>query len=378
MTITCALPECRLDIPANRKKYCCEPHARRNRQRSRPLVETLPDMEQVEKDQLRAALYRQQLATERAKSKTEDLVEAVYTAAKDAALAHQYTPRSLPVLDTDGKSKPEVALLHTTDWQLGKKSETYNSEVCASRITLLAAKLALLTSIQRMEHPVNALHIMLGGDMVEGLNIFPGQAYEVDSTLYEQMFTCVNILSFLIEEALGQFKTVDVWEEWGNHGRLGRRGEWPRSDNTDRMVYEVTRRRFANEPRIRWHQHNSWYNLVEIGNYRAMLIHGDEIKSFGGNTPAYGLLRKGTSWASGVTERFKDIYFGHYHTPMTLTLPNGGSMYGTGSTESDNAYAAEFVAAKGQPSQRLNFIDPRKGRVTCEYKVYLGDEELQQ
>jgi hypothetical protein len=141
------------------------------------------------------------------------------------------------------------------------------------------------------------------------------------------------------------------------------------------MAYEITRQRFLDEKRVIWHPRLSWHQIVTIGNYRALLIHGDEIKNFGGNTPAFGLLRKGTAWSSGVTDPFRDIYFGHYHAHMALTLPNGGTMYGTGSTESDNAYAAEFVAAKGKPSQRLHYIDPRRERVTCEYKVYLNDDE---
>jgi len=273
-------------------------------------------------------------------------------------------------------NKPEVALLHATDWQYGKLTETYSMEKCAERIEMLADKVGWITSVQRTDHTVPDIHIMFGGDMVEGLNIFPGQAWEVDGTLYEQMFGCARVMQNLIRRLLLQFQKVEVWAEEGNHGRLGRKGDWPRTDNTDMMVYEIVRQAFATEKRVVWHPRKTWYQLVEIQNYRAMLIHGDEIKSFGGNTPAFGLLRKGTAWSSGVTEPFRDIYFGHYHTSMSLTLPNGGTMFGTSSTESDNTYAAEFVAAKGQPSQRLHFIDYRKGRVTAEYRVYLDDEEI--
>lgn len=68
---------------------------------------------------------------------------------------------------------------------------------------------------------------------------------------------------------------------------------------------------------------------------------------------------------------FQDVYLGHFHTPMALTMPNGGRIFVTGSPESDNQYAAEFVAAKGKPSQRLHYVDPVKGRVTGEYVVWL-------
>ena len=43
----------------------------------------------------------------------------------------------------------------------------------------------------------------------------------------------------------------------------------------------------------------------------------------------------------------------------------------TGSPESDNGYAKEFVAAVGKPSQRLHFVDPARGRVTSEHTLWL-------
>ena len=110
--------------------------------------------------------------------------------------------------------------------------------------------------------------------------------------------------------------------------------------------------------------------MVEVGAYRALLVHGDQVKSFGGNVPAYGLLRKGNAWASGaIPESFQDIYVGHMHQPMALQLANGGMIYMTPSTESGSAYAREFMAAHGRPGQRLHFIEPAKGRVTASYLI---------
>ena len=55
-----------------------------------------------------------------------------------------------------------------------------------------------------------------------------------------------------------------------------------------------------------------------------------------------------------------------------MYMSNGGRVFVTGSPESHNEYAREFVAATGQPSQRLHFVDPVKGRVTAEYNVWLS------
>lgn len=355
----------------------CPTHLPRPEPKAPKAPKVPPTIEEHEAASLRSALIRAQTATAKAKAKSEDLVQAVYQASYDAILAlGPIQPVRVPRLAVaKGAGRPEVALLHATDWQYGKKTESYDRAKCEERVELLGDKVEILTAIQRTEHPVNVIHLMFGGDMLEGLNIFPGQAYEVDGTLFVQLFGVASLMGSLVRRLLSLFERVEVWAEEGNHGRLGKRGDWPRIDNTDIMAYEITRQRFLDEPRVIWHPRKSWYQIVTVENYVAMLIHGDEIKNFGGNTPAYGLLRKGTAWSSGVTEPFRDIYFGHYHTPLEITLPNGGVMFGTGSTESDNAYAAEFVAAKGKPSQRLHYIDPRKGRVSAQYKVFLEDNE---
>jgi len=64
---------------------------------------------------------------------------------------------------------------------------------------------------------------------------------------------------------------------------------------------------------------------------------------------------------------------GHYHTHAEWPMPDGlGSVYQTGSTESDNRYAGVMLAASSTPSQRLHFIDPQAGRVIAMHKVWLA------
>jgi len=167
------------------------------------------------------------------------------------------------------------------------------------------------------------------------------------------------------------FDKVHVVCEYGNHGRLGRKGELPAHDNIDAISYKITADRTKDLKNVTWQMSSDWYQIVSVGNYKALLVHGDEIKSFGGGTPAFGILRKCNAWATGVVPDFKDVYMGHFHTPMALTMSNGGRIFVTGSPESENVYAAEFVAAKGHPSQRLHFVDPEHGRVTAEYVVWL-------
>jgi hypothetical protein len=326
-------------------------------------------LQHPEYEEMRKSLLRTQRELAKAKSKNLEIVEAVYQAARDAALASG--PASPAPIKDKRKGKPEVALLHTTDWQLGKVTADYNMEMCEKRLDTLVQKTIDLTHIQRADHPVEEIVVMFGGDMVEGITVFPGQAYEVEAHLFTQLFECARLIERIVLTLANHFRKVTVWCEYGNHGRIGRRGDVPYTDNIDRVAYRIAADRLKDNKRVEFHESENWHQIVTIGNYKALLFHGDEIKSFGGNTPAFGILRKVNAWATGVVAPFNDAYHGHFHTPMTLTLANGGRVFGTGSPESENVYAAEFVAAKGRPSQRLHFVDPVKGRVTSEHTIWL-------
>jgi hypothetical protein len=113
-----------------------------------------------------------------------------------------------------------------------------------------------------------------------------------------------------------------------------------------------------------------FFQHFTIGKYRALLVHGDEIRSFGG-TPIFAIIKKFTGWAAGITPEWDEAFMGHYHTPLSLTIPNGARVFVTGSPESGNVYAAEQLAAQGRPSQRLHFVDPEAGITTAEFVLWL-------
>lgn len=331
----------------------------------------------AENIELRKTLAKLQGQLKKSKAKTEDLIQAAHDGAKEAALILG-NPPEVPVPKKDKRTgREEMALLHLSDWQLGKRTDTYNSAVAIERLGQLGDKVVELTQIERAAHPVRVCHVMLGGDLVEGTSIFPGQVYEIDSTLYQQAFNATGCLERLIRQLLATFEQVHCWEVLGNHGRLGRKGDVDRGDNSDRFVYELTRRGLGSglgefQGRLIWHEHYRFYQIVEVGNYKALLVHGDQVKSFGGNTPAFGISRKVNGWAAGVLDTFEDCYMGHFHQPLVLPLANGRRRtFLNPSIESDSAYAQEFVAATGAPGQRLHFIDPEKGQVTTERILWL-------
>ena len=331
------------------------------------------DIESDDVKELRQAMLRLQKQLKQSKERNEDLVFATKQAAYDAMLTFgKITP--VPEIKFDKrKIKSEVALWHMTDWQGAKRTVSYNSEIMRDRVLEFAKKAVAITEIQRADHPVKDVTIAFGGDMVEGLFNFPTQAFEIDATLFEQYVNVSRLIVDVVRFALANYEKVTVVPEWGNHGRIGsKRDNVPRSDNFDRMCYELSKQLLSGEKRLTWQDCPEDIQRIEIGNYRALLIHGDEVGRNGFASPG-AIVQHANKWRSGSYPlEFRDVYIGHYHTHAEWSMANGlGAVYQTGSTESDNRYAGVMLAASATPSQRLHFIDPVKGRVTAAYKVWL-------
>ena len=337
-------------------------------------LNSLPEgIESSDVRELRSVIFRLQKQLLKAKTKTDDLVEATHQAAYDAMLTYGPVKNVTPPPVDKRKARVEVALWHMTDWQGAKRTTSYDSQVMNRRVMQFAERAVRITEIQRADHPVKECVILFGGDMVEGLFNFPTQAFEIDATLFEQYVTVSRLCVDVVRYALAHYERVTVVPEWGNHGRIGsKRDNVPRSDNFDRMCYELARQLLQGEKRLTWQECPEDWQKVEIGNYRAVLIHGDEIGRNGYASPA-AIVQHMNRWRSGALPwEFRDVYVGHYHTHAEWPMANGhGAVYQTGSTESDNRYAGVMLAASATPSQRLHFIDPEKGRVTAGYKVWL-------
>lgn len=332
-----------------------------------------------EVERLRAQLRTAYSQLAKAKDRTEAAANAAMEGAYSAVVEYgrpAVTPYVAPKADRKA-GKPEVGLLHLTDWQGAKRTVSYNSEVMKARVRDILKNSMKLVEIQRTDHPVNDIVVMLGGDMIEGLFNFPTQPYEIDASLFEQFVTVATLLDEACRFLAARFATVRVVAEWGNHGRIGsKRAAVPKADNADRMTYQLAKAMSADLPNVVWSITEEDIQRVEIGNYKALLIHGDEVGRNGFASPAT-LVKHITGWKSGSYKvdqepwKFRDAYMGHYHSHAQWPLPDGeGNLFQTGSIESDNRYARDNLAVTATPSQRLHFVDPRKGRVTAQYQVW--------
>ena len=339
------------------------------------LVDDLGNIEaQVAADDLRRSNLELLRKLEKAKASKEELVAAVYRAAMDAASSIIIPPVPIPAPDRR-KAKPEVAICLLADWQAGKVTPEYTSAIAAERVARYAEKAAGLIELQRQSRPIHEARIYLLGDLLEGEEIFPGQAHRIDASLYTQLFDTASMLAGVVRRIASVVPKVRVVGAIGNHGALGgplRKAYHPET-NADAMLYNIARMQLRDEPRVEWPEtfvagERAWFATDEVMGKRWFLFHGDQIKSASFGIPWYGFNKRLLGWATSVSP-FQYSASGHWHVPVRMVV-NGITHWGAGSTESANTFAQEWLASGGQrPSQWLLFQG--ENGVTSEWCVYV-------
>lgn len=323
----------------------------------------------------------------KAKASKDDLVAAVYRAARDGISAMEIPAIPPPPKDPRRDSE-EVAIAVLSDWQLAKVTPDYNSKVCEQRIKKYADKVIELTEIQRAHHPVKELRVWLLGDLVEGELIFSGQSHLIDASLYRQVTVDgPRILLGFLRRMLSYFERVKVVGVIGNHGSLGGRArrEYSPESNADRMLMQICRlvMEEGGEKRISWNipdgpGERKWYALDYIGRHGFLLCHGDQFR-WGVKTPS--TEAKVLGWRTGaiplppefseVREPFQEVVCGHHHNINLISLRGGTTMLRVnGATESYNVFAQEVIGSMSRPVQWLLFGHEKHG-ITTERRVWL-------
>lgn len=386
-TVLCAAQDCDEEFTQNTHNHIYHsPHCKRQEEnrRRREMVSDITaavssmymEDEEVEERLTYLRKENQRLArlVDKHKNGKAELVEAVYRGVTDSISKMNLKPITPPKNGTKKKGKEEVCNPWLSDWQLGKRTASYNSDVCAERIELFSDKILEITDVQRSDHPVKQCHVYLLGDIVEGEEIFQGQSHLIDSSLYGQIVRGIEITSDFLRRMLSTFDTVHVAGVIGNHGSAGGRNrrDWNDETNFDRLLYKLVSMLFAEEPRITFNipdgfGERNFYAIDYIGDFGTLLIHGDQ---FSVPTSLHSYMKKILGWKSGsIPEHFDEVAAGHYHQDTKATFGTT-VMRISPSPESDNTFAQEFMGAMGRPAQHLQFVVPSQG-VSAEYTVFL-------
>lgn len=307
-----------------------------------------------------------------------DLIVEAVTAAYDDPPDLRLTP---PPKRSKSREE-EAAVCHVSDTQIGKVTATYDTAIAAARLDEYAEKVCTLIDRKRAYCEVREAHLYLGGDMVENESLFPGQAHLVDSGVMQQAVrTAPAMLARMTLAIAAKVEQLHVACVSGNHGRSAPKGIGSHPlTNWDRVCYEVTRLLVlgpdANKPnhggRITFDIADDFYALDTVLGHSNLIVHGHQIRGGFGGFPWYGVGKKMAGWIDSIPAPWEHLYFGHFHT-LTSGRVNDHKFFCNGTTESDNDYAREELAASGAPMQRLQFFSAKHG-VVSDHEIRLTVE----
>lgn len=307
--------------------------------------------------------------------------ELIVHSVKAAVKELDYSPPALPKPKKDRRKNisEEIAILHISDTQIGKITSTYNSEVAYHRLSLLVDRTIDITAARRTNAKIEEIHVFLGGDIVEGEQIFPHQAHLIDQAVVDQAMSSAVAISHVIERLLCVYKKVKVICVRGNHGRNGpkKTSAHPKT-NWDNVCYEYTRlllegttskKRYAG--RLDFVISDEFYYVDYTYDWGHLIVHGDQISGGFAGFPWYGVGKKIFKWADSIQKAWDYLWMGHFHT-LNAAVFNHKMLLANGTTESDNDFALEVLASQGEPVQRLAFFNKRRGLI-ADYPVYLNE-----
>jgi hypothetical protein len=282
-------------------------------------------------------------------------------------------PREPP---PEGSGTEEVAVLHVSDTQLGKKTDSYDMQVARDRLILLAHKVGRWTQMRRKNARVSDLRLYLGGDLIEGENIFPHQAHLIDVPLLDQAVRAgPRIFVEMVLALLQHFPRIRIISVPGNHGRGDIRGH-PRT-NWDTVCAEVVKYMLLGTPehpreeladRVTMEVASDFHVVDRVWDWGNLVVHGHQITGTWG-IPFYGAKNAVAGWADSIDEPWDYLWFGHFHTYGSLVI-NHRLWLANGTTESDNDYALERLKSRNVPCQRLAFFNEAHGLVS-DHQIFL-------
>lgn len=216
------------------------------------------------------------------------------------------------------------------------------------------------------------------GDMVEGVEIFPGQIWQIDRGLMQQIWYGANDLAGSLIQIVGAFPQLDFHavEVLGNHGRLGKKGERAYIDSADWLFQRIVQlqvQRVAKLENITWHENEAWFAFVEIYGWHHLLLHGDQgITGLWSSKPTVNGLEKGIArYNQMLQQQVHFVHVGHFHSDLSMAF-NMSYMLINGSFIGTSKFSASKMVASGPAMQCVHIFDAEYGLRTTE-RLYLTD-----
>lgn len=149
---------------------------------------------------------------------------------------------------------------------------------------------------RELKRTAGDLVLLLGGDLVEGCNIYPNQSFQIDRDRRAQIRTMTGITLNLLDRLAPEFETVRVFAVPGNHGEHRANGKRVnRHDNDDQLVAEAVATAAERDPALSHVSFVIAYDepavTADIQGHILALTHGSVYAKSGSGSPSEKALR---------------------------------------------------------------------------------------
>lgn len=264
-----------------------------------------------------------------------------------------------PVAD---KNKRDMTVeMMISDVHVGKKTPTFNAEICRLRIRKLVS--TLLQEIERKEAHYNVTRVILAliGDLIENAMMHGKEsAVNCEFDNAEQIRMAIEIIYTEVIVPLGNTgRKIDAVCISGNHDRAEEKPTYndPGKASFCWVIYKVLKMLAdqAGYTNIKWTIPEGVYATLDVYGDTILYEHADRIK--GGNDKK--------SYASHIVKRsaqvgkvIKGVRVGHWHEYSCL---DNGAVVVNASVPGQDSYA-EVNGYNSIPGQAINFYVKTKNR----------------
>ena len=309
---------------------------------------------------------------EKAHAYTQNVVDALINEVGVLPVVPHKHPATI-----EQETTPTTGMVDLSDWHIGSawpNADTgfgdMSTDIISERVALLTNKVISLTKLQKKIGPIHRLVINFLGDIAENDALHSSSAVHVDQPTIRQLSSAINASEKMLTAFLGEFSEVIVMAVFGNHGRMGSKGEQHVLNNWDVLAYSFIAERFRDEPRLKFHISTTPYMayiLEDQPEWVHCILHGDGIPApF--SLPLYSITRAEANISKLLDRPINYSHFAHWHN-MAQMDKTFGAIFINGSLVGTSPYGINLRLA-GQAKQLYQGMHPDYGQ-TWMYPVYL-------
>lgn len=233
--------------------------------------------------------------------------------------------------------------LHIGDSVETEHGEVFNPKIAAKDCLSITRRTLKVREMLGEMVDIQNIHLFYNGDIVTGMDVYDGQAFEIKLGLGDQLALGVELLWRQLTTFANEFETVTVTCTLGNHGRD--RGSYSSGQaNQDLNCYRwlADRLRAAGHDNIDFHISGGEHSVSrDVRGHTYLHRHGQHEQVHAGATARSQADQRGLLYANDFDVQVR----GHYHQERKESVLNAADVVTTPSPKPGD----EFAELIGQP-----------------------------